>query len=138
MFVQTLTTTYMIAALGTFLVVILAFIVFMVITMWKIFEKAGQPGWAAIIPIYNMYILTKMAQKPGYWTILMIIPYVGLIWSIWCWNLISKKFGKDEGFTVGIVLLPIVFLPILAFGSAVYQGGAAGASTGTLDEQAFR
>ena len=90
--------------------------------MWKVFVKAGQPGWAAIIPIYNIYIMTKIGGKPGYWTLLCLIPIVNYIFSIWLYNMISKSFGKDEGFTVGLVLLGFVFWPILGFGSAKYQG----------------
>jgi hypothetical protein len=90
--------------------------------MWKVFIKAGQPGWAAIIPIYNIYILTKIGGKPGYWTLLCLIPLVNYIFVIWLYNMVSKSFGKDEGFTVGLVLLGIVFWPILGFGSAKYQG----------------
>ena len=90
--------------------------------MWKVFTKAGQPGWAAIIPIYNIYIMTKIGGKPGYWTLLCIIPLVNYIFIVWLYNMISKSFGKDEGFTVGLVLLGIVFWPILGFGGAKYQG----------------
>ena len=71
--------------------------------MWKVFEKAGQPGWACIIPIYNIYIMTKIGGKPGLWVLLMFIPFVNLIFAIWLYNMISKSFGKDEGFTAGIV-----------------------------------
>lgn len=106
-------------------VVILAFVIFMIAAMWKIFTKAGQPGWAAIIPIYNYYIMTKITGKPGWWTILMIIPYVGLIWIIWNWNLMCKSFGKDVGFLLGIIFLPFIFIPILGFGDAKYLGPSA-------------
>ena len=111
--------------LGTILVICLfalAFAVFIIAAMWKVFTKAGQPGWAAIIPIYNIYILTRIGGKPGYWTLLCLIPLVNYIFVIWLYNMISKSFGKDEGFTVGLVLLGIVFWPILGFGSAIYQG----------------
>ncbi|MGB1039329.1 MAG: DUF5684 domain-containing protein [Flavobacteriales bacterium] len=99
----------------------LAIVVFLIAAMWKVFEKAGQPGWAAIIPIYNYYIMTKIAEKPEWWTILMIIPYVNLIFIVWIWNRIVKRFGKTEGFTVGVVLLGIIFIPILGFGDAKYK-----------------
>ena len=100
----------------------LALVVFIIAALWKVFVKAGQPGWAAIIPIYNIYIMTKIGGKPGYWTLLCLIPIVNYIFSIWLYNMISKSFGKDEGFTVGLVLLGFVFWPILGFGSARYQG----------------
>jgi hypothetical protein len=100
----------------------LAFVVFYIAAYWKIFEKAGQPGWAAIIPIYNIYIMTKLGGKPGWWTIMCLIPLVDIIFLIWLTNMISKSFGKDEGFTVGLVLLGFIFYPILGFGSAQYLG----------------
>lgn len=100
----------------------LAFVVFIIAAMWKVFEKAGQPGWAAIIPFYNLYIMTKIAGKPGWWVLMCLIPFINLIFAIWLYNMVSKSFGKDEGFTVGLVLLGIVFWPILGFGSAKYQG----------------
>ena len=109
----------MMAVLG---LIVLAIVVFMIAAMWKIFEKAGQPGWAAIVPIYNMVVLLQIVGKPGWWVILMLIPFVNYVFIIWTYNMLSKSFGKDEGFTVGLVLLGIVFLPILGFGSAVYLG----------------
>ena len=100
----------------------LAVAAFLIAAMWKVFTKAGQPGWAAIIPIYNIYIMTKIGGKPGYWTLLCLIPLVNYIFVVWLYNMVSKSFGKDEGFTVGLVLLGIVFWPILGFGDSKYQG----------------
>ena len=100
----------------------LAIIVFIIAAMWKVFVKAGQPGWAAIIPIYNLYILTKIGGKPGWWVLLFFIPLVNYVFVVWLYNMVSKSFGKDEGFTVGLVLLGFVFWPILGFGNAKYQG----------------
>ena len=99
-----------------------AIIVFIIVAMWKVFVKAGQTGWAAIIPIYNLYILTKIGGKSGWWVFLFFIPLVNYVFIVWLYNMISKSFGKDEGFTVGLVLLGFVFWPILGFGSAKYQG----------------
>jgi hypothetical protein len=111
------------AILIVFGIFFLAILALMIVSMWKIFVKAGKPGWAAIIPIYNLVVLCEIVNKPAWWAILMLIPYIGLIWSIWATNLLVKKFGKDEGFTVGCVFLPFVFYPILAFGYAKFQGG---------------
>jgi hypothetical protein len=100
----------------------IAFIVLMVAAMWKMFSKAGQPGWAAIIPIFNTYVLCKVAGRPGWWLILLLIPFVNLIiWIILCID-IAKNFGKGAGFGIGLILLPFIFFPILGFGSAQYQG----------------
>ena len=109
-----------------FFAICLAVIAFYGYCGWKIFEKAGQPGWAAIIPVYGHYTLTKIIGKPWWWTILMLIPYLSVIWNIWSINLLSKSFGKDTGFTVGMVFLWFVFIPILAFDKSIqYQGPAA-------------
>jgi hypothetical protein len=106
------------------IVLLLAVVVVMIASMWKVYEKAGQPGWACIIPIYNLYIITKIIGKPGYWTVLMLIPIVNYIFIIWSYNLISKKFGKDVGFTLGLIFLSFIFWPILGFGDAKYEGAS--------------
>ena len=104
------------------IIFLVAFVVFIIAAMWKVFEKAGQPGWAAIIPIYNIYIMTKIGGKPGIWTLFCIIPIVNYVFMIWLTNMISKSFGKDEGFTAGLIFLGFIFWPILGFGSAKYLG----------------
>jgi hypothetical protein len=100
----------------------LALVVLIIAGFWKMFEKAAQPGWAAIIPIYNTYIMCKIGGKPGWWVLLMLIPIVNIVYAVWLANMISKSFGKDEGFTVGLVLLGFIFYPILGFGTATYLG----------------
>jgi hypothetical protein len=90
--------------------------------MWKTFEKAGRPGWAAIIPIYNSYKMIKIGGKPDWWIVLLLIPIVNIIFGVWIMNMVSKSFGKDEGFTIGLLFLGFIFWPILGFGDAVYQG----------------
>jgi hypothetical protein len=93
--------------------------------MWKIFAKAGQPGWVAIIPIVNFYFLCKVAGRPGWWLILMLIPFVNfIIWIIVCID-VAKNFGKGAGFGLGLAFLGVIFFPILGFGTAQYQGGGA-------------
>lgn len=104
------------------IILFVAIFIFMIAAQWKVFVKAGQPGWACLIPIYNLYIMTKIGGKPGYWTLLCLIPFANIIFAIWLINMISKSFGKDEGFTVGLLLLGIIFWPILGFGSAKYLG----------------
>lgn len=120
-------------------ILMLAIVGLMIVSLWKIFEKAGQPGWAAIIPIYNYYILTKISERPGYWTVLALIPYIGAIWAIWMCNRMVKRFGKTEGYTVGMVFLPFVFAPMLAFGDAQYKGdGMPEGGEGALDAGVFK
>ena len=105
----------------------LAFAILMIAACWKIFTKAGQPGWAAIIPIYNWYILCKIVGRPGWWVILLLIPIVDFIIGIILCIDLAKSFGKGVLFAIGLILLGLIFFPILGFGSAQYQGPAAGA-----------
>lgn len=91
---------------------------------WKVFEKAGQPGWAAIVPIYNLYVLTQIARREILWFILLLIPGVGIVAFILVSIDIARKFGQSQGFGVGMGLLPFIFYPMLGFGSAQYNPNA--------------
>ena len=106
----------------------LAFMILMIAACWKIFTKAGHPGWASIIPIYNWYILCKIVGRPGWWVILLLIPLVNFIIGIILCIDLAKSFGKGVGFGIGLILLSVIFFPILGFGSAQYQGPTAGSS----------
>lgn len=112
----------LVALLGAFAIIWLAIVVLLIASMWKIFTKAGKPGWAAIVPIYNLVVLLEITGKPTWWIILFIIPTVNIVFLIMMYHSLSLSFGKDAGFTVGLILLGIVFLPILAFGDATYIG----------------
>ncbi len=104
----------------------LAIAALMIVSLWKIFSKAGQPGWAAIIPFYNLFVFLKAAGKPGWWmAIIMLVPVANLIFAIMAMAGLAKNFGKGGGFVVGMIFLPIIFYPILAFGSAQYRPVAA-------------
>ena len=89
--------------------------------MWKAFAKAGQPGWACIIPFYNAYVLCKIAGRPGWWFLLMFIPMVNLVIIIIVSIDVAKRFGQGAGFGIGLALLGFIFWPILGFGSAQYR-----------------
>ena len=104
------------------LAVYLAVVVTVLAGFWKVFTKAGKPGWAAIIPIYNAIVLLEIAGKPLWWVILFFIPIVNLIMMIIVCLAVAKNFGKSDGFGVGLALLGFIFFPILGFGSAQYQG----------------
>jgi len=105
----------------------------MIASQWKVFAKAGQPGWACLIPIYNIYVMIQIAKKPVWWlAIILLVPLVNIIFLIMLLHEISKAFGKDVGFTVGLLFLGIVFWPVLAFGNAEYQGSSE-ASNDLLD-----
>jgi hypothetical protein len=103
-------------------VVALLIAVVMIAAMWKIFEKAGEPGWAAIVPIYNMIVLLKIAGKPLWWIILLFIPFVNFIIIILVYFALAKNFGKGAGFALGMLFLPFIFFPLLAWGDARYLG----------------
>ncbi|HRI81862.1 MAG TPA: DUF5684 domain-containing protein [Opitutaceae bacterium] len=102
------------------LLIQLAIVVAVIAGVWKTFAKAGQPGWAAIIPIYNVYILLKIANRPWWWLLLMLIPLVNLVIAIIVAIDVAKAFGKGAGFGIGLALLGLIFYPILGFGSATY------------------
>ena len=105
-----------------FMVVWLAFVLVVIAGMWKTFEKAGEPGWAIIIPIYNVIVLLKIAGKPVWWILLMLIPLVNIIVAILVAIAVAENFGKSAGFGIGLAFLGFIFYPILGFGDARYQG----------------
>src|SRR3989344_5619019 len=98
-------------------------IVVVAVSMWKIFVKAGKPGWAALIPIYNLYMFLVIAGRPGWWLILYIVPIVNVIITIMVGVSLAKVFGRSTLF--GIVMLGIfniIGYPILGFGKSQYIG----------------
>lgn len=103
-------------------VFILAINIIMIASYWKIYTKAGKPGWACLVPIYNLIVLLEIVGKPVWWILLLLIPCVNIIILIMLVFELARVFGKDGGFAVGMLLLGIIFYPILAFGSATYQG----------------
>jgi len=114
------------AAMGTGAMICwIVIVLLVVIGMWKVFVKAGKPGWAAIIPIYNMIVLLEIAGKPLWWIILLLIPFVNFIVAIILLIAVARNFGKGIGFALGLLLLPFIFYPILGFGDARYQPVAA-------------
>ena len=114
------------AVFGTgFMVVSLAIVLLMVASMWKVFQKAGEPGWAAIVPLYNIIVLLKIVGKPAWWFILFLIPLVNLVVAIIVTLQLAKNFGKSAGFGFGLLILAPVFYPLLAFGDSRYQGPTA-------------
>jgi hypothetical protein len=100
----------------------LAVVAFLLVAMWKIYSKAGQAGWKALVPIYNTLVMLQMVGRPMWWIVLLFIPFVNIIFAIIITNDLSKSFGKDVAWTVGLILLPFVFYPILAFGKSQYVG----------------
>ncbi|OAI51395.1 signal peptidase I [Planctomycetaceae bacterium SCGC AG-212-F19] len=98
-----------------------------IVGMWKVFEKAGQPGWAAIIPFYNVIVLLQIVNRPIWWFFVCLIPCIGfpILALVFGWMVtqdLAKSFGKDMGFGIGLFFLGFVFYPILGFGDAKYIG----------------
>lgn len=92
-----------------------------IVAMWFIFVKANKPGWAAIIPIYNVWVALEVIGKPWWWLILLFIPFVNIVMGIlMCYHL-AKVFNQGIGFTIGLILLPFIFMPILAWGDYKYH-----------------
>jgi len=112
---------------GTFfgLIIQLAVVAFFVWVFWRIFEKAGKPGWAAIIPIYNVIVMLEIVGRPWWWIILFFIPLVNIVVGFMVALDMSRSFGHDLAFALGLFFLGFVFYPILAFGGDSYQGPAA-------------
>jgi hypothetical protein len=96
--------------------------IFMIAVMWKVFVKAGQPGWGCIVPIYNIILMLRIAGKPGWWIIFLLIPVINFVVQIVMTIGIAKNFGRGGWFAAGLIFLPIIFFPILAFGSSAYVG----------------
>ncbi len=106
----------------------LLFAILMIASTWIIFQNAGRPGWAAIVPIYNTIVQLQVA-KLSPWLIFIcllgIIPIVGSlivgIFSIVVSVKLGQAFNKGTGFIIGMIFLPFIFLPILAFGDSQYD-----------------
>jgi hypothetical protein len=107
-----------------FLFIVLAIWIVVIAGLWKTFTKAGQPGWASIIPIYNLYVLCQVAGKPGWWVLLFFIPIVSIVIAIIVTAGVARNFGQGIGFTLGLIFLPFIFYPVLGFGSATYGAKA--------------
>ncbi|CAM3576512.1 hypothetical protein FSS13T_06570 [Flavobacterium saliperosum S13] len=110
----------MAAALLTILLFFFGFTLFLIICQWKVFTKAGKPGWACLIPIYSGIVLLEIIKKPIWWIFMLLIPIANIYFAIVITNELSKSFGKTSAFTVGLIFLPFIFYPILAFGDAKY------------------
>jgi hypothetical protein len=125
------TYTYTVESSGVspvFWIVWLAVVVVMIAGIWKVFAKAGKPGWAAIVPIYNYIVMMEIVGRPIWWIVLFFIPIVNfVVWIIIAMDM-AKSYGKEAGFGLGLAFLPFIFYLILGFGSATYRGPAVAAT----------
>ena len=95
-------------------------LVLLVASLWRIFKKAGRPGWPALVPFYNGYLTVEIAGKPGWWILLYFVPILGIVVAAKVHIALARNFGKSTGFGVGLLLLPFIFYPMLADGEAAY------------------
>lgn len=108
------------AFIGVVWIIAMGMYVLQIIAMWKIFTKANKPGWASIVPVYNIYTLLQIAEVPTWYLLLLIIPVANIYATFKMYIELAHKFGKDTGFGIGLVLLNPVFILVLAFGNASY------------------
>ncbi|MCE7885116.1 MAG: hypothetical protein DYH08_14885 [Actinobacteria bacterium ATB1] len=120
------------AMMFVYMLIWLVVAVLAIVATWKVFDKAGQPGWAAIIPFYNIYIMLRVIGRPGWWLILYFIPFANIVVSLIVAMDLAKSFAKSTVFgVVGLWLFSIIGMLMLAFGDATYVGpAAAGPPTG--------
>lgn len=110
------------AAAGLFFLLFnLLVVIASVAGLWKVFVKANKPGWAALVPIYNLFVLAEVGGKPAWWAILLLIPLVNLIVLLLIFMGIARNFGKSELYGIGLLFLGFIFFPLLGFGSARYK-----------------
>lgn len=110
------------AMMAGMIIAMMVLMIFMIIVNWKLFEKAGFKGYESLIPGHNFVVMIQIAGKPISYFFLMLIPFANIYYMIKMIHGISKSFGKGAGFTWGLVLLPIIFLPMLVWGDAEYRG----------------
>jgi hypothetical protein len=100
--------------------IVMLFILITMESQWKIYRKAGKKGWTALVPVYNLIVLLEIVKKPSWWIILLFLLGVNIIISVWMTNLLAKRFGKNEEFTLGLIFLPFIFFPLLGMSKLKY------------------
>jgi hypothetical protein len=111
---------------GAFAIVAVAVLILVVLVTagtWRVFEKAGQPGWAALVPVYSWIVLLRVVRKPEWWVLLMLVPFMNIGVFVVISIDLARAFGMEEIFAVGLILLPWAFYPILGFGDSAYVYG---------------
>ena len=86
--------------------------------MWKVYEKAGEPGWAVLIPIYAQIVMARIGGKSGWWVLALFIPVLNIIAAFVLAFGLAERFEKGVGYGLGLVFLPFIFYPLLGFGAA--------------------
>jgi len=114
------------------MIVYVAVVVLVIAGLWKVFVKAGKPGWAALIPFYNTIVLLEIAGKPLWWFVLFFIPLVNFVILVLVCIEVAARFGKSPLYGLGLALLGFIFFPMLGFGDATYRGGSTPSTTDQL------
>ncbi len=114
------------ALLLTLFIVWFIIAILMVISIWRLFIKAGKPGWAAIVPIYNIVVMLEISGKPMWWIAMLFIPFVNIVFGIMIYYSFVKAYGKSDGFAVLAIFFPYIMYPIMAFSSKTQFIGASG------------
>jgi Family of unknown function (DUF5684) len=113
-------------AIGAGLIIVgiigLIITIIFIVAQWVIFTKAEKPGWASIIPIYNIYVLHQIIGRPAWWLLLYFAPPIAPFVALLSLFELGRAFGKSDGFNIGLALLGFIFIPILAFDNSRYQG----------------
>ncbi len=105
------------------MLIVLAFVILMLVAIWKIFEKAGEPGWSSLIPIYNIIVWLKFVGRPWWYIFFLLFPATAaVLWVIMAFGT-ARSFNRGIPFALGVTLLPFIFIPILGFDSSTYIGG---------------
>lgn len=111
---------------GVFMMLVwLAVMIAVLAGFWKVFVKAGKPGWACLVPIYNIIVMLQIVGRPLWWLVLLLIPFVNFVVLIIISIDMAKSFGKGTGYGIGLAFLGAIFYPMLGFGDAKYQGPSA-------------
>ena len=113
---------------GPAIIVAIAAALVYLVASWRIYTKAGEPGWTAIVPIVSTLYLLKIVGRPFWWFFILLIPFAGMVFGIVALHDLSRSFGHGGWFTTGLLFLPFIFWPVLAFSGARYVGPAAAAT----------
>ncbi len=108
------------ALIGSMIGLSLGIMIVLIAAMWKVFQKAGEPGWASIVPIYNVLVLLKIVGKPMWWIVLFLVPFVNIAMMFIIPFALAKSFNKSGAFAIGLLFLPPIFYSLLAWGNAHY------------------
>jgi hypothetical protein len=111
---------------GGNLALTVGFVVLEVIGLWGVFAKAGRPGWWALVPGFDLFVLVRVVGRPWWLAVLFFVPVADLVAAIVVFYALARSFGKGMAYTVGLLVLGFVFVPVLGFGSAEYLGPGGG------------